>query len=318
MLDDSSIRSCDMPRNLDLSALRSLAVVAEAGGVTRAAGLLNLTQSAVSMQLKRLEESLGLDLLDRSGRRAALTPTGEVLVSYARRMLALNDEALARLTRCHEEGEIVLGVPHDIVYPAIPRVLQRFAADFPRVKVNLISSFTLRLKEEFDRGELDVILTTEDSPQAEGETLARSDLAWIGAPGGQAWRTRPLRLALESQCYFRKGVLRRLDAAGIPWETAVDSSSTRTSEAVVSADLAVIVQIEGHEPAHLERIAHNGQLPDLGSVHVNLFARAPARVPAQRDLVELIRREYAAAAPARARAPVGEASPLSLRDSAAA
>ena len=104
-----------MPRNLDLTALRSFVAVADAGGVTRAAGLLNLTQSAVSMQIKRLEEALGLTLLDRSRRGVALTAEGEQLLRYARRMVALNDEAVARMTANEYEGEITLGVPHDVV-----------------------------------------------------------------------------------------------------------------------------------------------------------------------------------------------------------
>jgi DNA-binding transcriptional LysR family regulator len=234
---------------------------------------------------------------------------GEQLLSYARRMVALNDEAWGRLTRCRCEGEIVLGVPHDVVYPAIPRVLQRFAADYPRVTVNLISSFTLELQDQFERGEIDVMLTTEDGPARGAETLAKRSLVWIGAPGGQAWRNRPLRLAFESRCYFRKGVQRRLDDAGIPWEMAVESNSTRTNEAVVSADLAVIAYLEGMESQHLERIAHGGQLPELPSVHLNLYARDPARTDAQADLVDLIRREFAASAPQRVRPEVVRAIP---------
>jgi DNA-binding transcriptional LysR family regulator len=254
------------------------------------------------MQLKRLEESLGLDLLDRSGRGIALTPTGDQLVSYARRMLALNDEAWSRLTRCHTEGEITLGVPHDIVYPAIPRVLRRFALDYPRIKVNLLSSFTLRLKEQFEAGEVDVILTTEDAPAPGGEMLAKRPLAWIGAPGGVAWKQRPLRLAFESRCYFRKLVMRRLDDSGIAWDMLADSSSSRTSEALVSADLGVFVQIEGNEPPHLERIHHGGQLPDLGETCINLYVRSAPRSPAQEELADLLRTEVAAPVAPRARA----------------
>ena len=119
-----------MARNLDLTALRSFVAVADAGGVTRAAGFLNLTQSAVSMQLKRLEDGLGIALLDRSARTIALNPMGEQLLSYARRMLALNDEIYGRMTSTDYEGEITVGVPSDIIYPAIPLVLQRFAQDF--------------------------------------------------------------------------------------------------------------------------------------------------------------------------------------------
>ena len=104
-----------MPRNLDLTALRSFVTVAECGGVTRAAGQRNLTQSAVSMQLKRLEEALDQPLLDRTGRGVTLTAQGEQLLSYGRRMMALNDEVWARMTHQAFEGEIVLGVPHDVV-----------------------------------------------------------------------------------------------------------------------------------------------------------------------------------------------------------
>ena len=111
-------------RNLDVTTLRSFVAVAEAGGVTRAAGFLHLTQSAVSMQLKRLEELLGLELLDRSGRTIALTASGEQLLVYARRMVALNDEVMTRLTDQAYDGQIALGVPHDIIYPVIPQVFK--------------------------------------------------------------------------------------------------------------------------------------------------------------------------------------------------
>ena len=128
-----------MPRNLDMTALRSFVTVAEAGGVTRAAGVLNLTQSAVSMQLKRLEEALDLQLLDRSARTIGLTAQGEQLLGYGRRMIAMNDEIYRKLTAQEFEGELKLGVPHDIIYPTVPRILKQVAADFPRMRVRLMS-----------------------------------------------------------------------------------------------------------------------------------------------------------------------------------
>ncbi len=216
-----------MPRNLDLTALRSFVAVADSGGVTRAAGLMNLTQSAVSMQLKRLEEGLDVSLLDRSARRIGLTSAGEKLLTYARKMLDLNDEAYTQLTDQAYEGEIVLGVPHDIVYPQIPQVLQRFATEFPRVKVQLVSSYTRELRSLFTKGECDIILTTEDSLHGNGENLAVCDLVWVGAPNGNSWKARPLRLAFENNCLFRGTVLDSLDEAGIAWEMAVESNSSR-------------------------------------------------------------------------------------------
>ena len=135
-----------MPRNLDLTALRSFTAVADAGGVTRAAAQLNLTQSAVSMQLKRLEESLGLPLLDRSARTIALTAQGEQLLAYARRLLALNDEAWGRLTHPAFEGVLDFGVPHDIIYPHVPGVLRHFSAEYPRVQA--AAAFALHLRAQ--------------------------------------------------------------------------------------------------------------------------------------------------------------------------
>jgi DNA-binding transcriptional LysR family regulator len=281
-----------MARNLDLTALRSFVTVAESGGVTRAAQQLHLTQSAVSMQLKRLEESLNQPLLDRSGRGVSLTNQGEQLLSYGRRMLALNDEVMARMTGDAFEGEIRLGVPSDIVYPQIPHVLQRFDREFPRVRVNLFSSYTRKLKEMIESGELDLILTTEDECDAEGERLSRQRLVWVGAPGGNAFRMRPLRLAFERACLFKPWVFKALDARGIPWEMAVDTGSTRTVEATVSADLAVHAMLDCAVSPYLERISHGGTLPELPTTRINMY-RAPHAKGALVDaLEEMLRDAY--------------------------
>ncbi len=260
-----------MARNLDLTSLRSFVTTADMGGVTRAASVLNLTQSAVSMQLKRLEEGLGLQLMDRSNRTIGLTPEGEQLLGYARQMLALNDEALGRLTANDYEGEIVLGVPHDIVYPVLPPILRQFAADFPRMQVRLISSFSKQMKEQFAKSEIDVLLTTEYDTPAESVALREIPLVWVGAPDGQAWKQRPLRLAHEGRCIFRQITQRRLEEAGIPWIMALDTNSARSSEATVSADLAVHSMLEGTLPPQLAQVDHNGTLPDLGTCFVNLY-----------------------------------------------
>lgn len=261
-------------RNLDITTLRALVAVTDHGGVTRAAAMLNLTQSAVSMQIKRLEDMLGLSLFDRGNRRVSLTASGEQLVRYARRILALNDEAVGRLTEDLYEGELRLGVPHDIVYPVVPRVLKQFNAAYPRVNVHLRSSSTVKLREEFARGEVDLILTTEEGVDEGGETLTEMALRWTGAPGGTSWKRRPLRLAFCTNCIFRPIVLRKLEQAGIDWEMAVLSEDDRAVEALVSADLAVGALLEDSIPPHQEAIEPGTALPDLGVQKINLYARA--------------------------------------------
>ncbi|MEJ6401389.1 LysR family transcriptional regulator [Yoonia sp. 2307UL14-13] len=281
-------------RNLDMTALRSFVAVAETGGVTKAAGSLNLTQSAVSMQLKRLEEMLDIALLDRSARQIGLTPQGEQLLSYARRIVTLNDEVYGKLTATAFEGEVTLGVPHDIVYPVIPRVMQRFAAAYPRVRIHLVSSYTRKLIDDLNRGQIDIILTTEDSVGTGGETLVKLPLVWVGAPGGQIWKQRPLRLAYEQRCIFRQYVQRRLDDAGIPWEMVVDSNSTRTIEATVSADLAVHTMLEGTSPRHFEPIQHGGALPRLLDLNINMYRNGVKDGPVMTDLSKFIRDGFCA------------------------
>ena len=282
-----------MIRNLDTTALRSFIAIADAGGVTRAAGFLNLTQSAVSMQIKRLEDLLQVQLFDRSARKIALTAAGEQLLGYARRMLLLNDEVLGRLMHDTFEGTITLGVPHDIVYPAIPGVLRCFACDYPKMRVQLVSSFTRVLLAQFGRGECDLILTTEDLVGDGGETLAELPLVWVGAPGGQAWRSRPVPLAYEHNCVFRQGVQAALDQAGVAWVMAVESDSTRAIEASVVADLAVHTLLAGSEPSYLERIDHAGALPDLARKKVNLYMSRTLPSAPLLALAGLIRDAYA-------------------------
>ncbi|MEW9921496.1 LysR family transcriptional regulator [Marimonas sp. MJW-29] len=280
-------------RNLDVTTLRSFVAVADSGGVTRAAGFLHLTQSAVSMQLKRLEEMLGLPLFDRTGRTIALTASGEQLLVYARRMIALNDEVITRLTDHAYEGEILLGVPHDVVYPAVPQVLKQFHAAYPRVKVQLEASFTRTLKEQFAKGDCDVIVTTETGVDQGGETLTTKPLVWVGAPGGTAWRQRPLQLAFCRYCVFRPHIVAALDAMDIDWEMSVDTESDRAIEAAVSADLAVHALIEGTQPPYLEPIDHGGALPALPVQKINLYGATESGDEVRNTLVNMLRSAFA-------------------------
>lgn len=295
MIDPLSITEIDMARNFDLTALRSFVAVADSGGVTKAAGHLNLTQSAVSMQLKRLEEALDIKLLDRANRTVTPTAEGEQLLSYARRMLSLNDEVWGRLTAREFEGEIKLGVPHDIIYPYIPPILRSFAQDFPRMQIKLISAPTTELRDMFGRGACDMILTTEEQPGPGGEVLVQLPLVWLGAEGGQAWKQRPLPVAFCTRCIFRKGVLRKLDEAQFEWEMVVDSDLDNAVEAVVSADLAVHAAVAGFSPHQAAPIPDQSALPDPGQTQIILYAQ-PSKDVVRDGLSKMIRQTYAAAA----------------------
>jgi DNA-binding transcriptional LysR family regulator len=285
------ITESDMPRNLDTSALRAIVAVADAGGVTRAASMLNLTQSAVSMQIRRLEENLGIDLFTRAARKMEPSRAGEQLISYARRMLALNDEALMSLAPQAFEQELRLGVPYDIVAPQMPGILKRLSSGWPKMRINLVSSYTKTLKEGFARGDYDLILTTEQRPDPQAEVLASRRLVWVGAGDSSAHEARPLRLAFKETCFFRPVAHAALDAAGIPWESAFNGDSEAVVEATVAAGLGVTVRMEGSVPSHCIEWGVEQGLPTLGSSQICLYDSGQARG----ELADALRAELRAA-----------------------
>ena len=276
-------------RNLDLTSLRSFVAVVESGVVTRAAKAVNKSQSAVSMQLKRLEDLLGVALHERRGRQNVLTEAGDQLLVDAKRMVALNDEVFARMTDHAFKGKIALGVPSDIIYPIVPMVLKIFAAEFSGVQVQLISSYTSTLKEKFKKGEIDIILTTEAELDAGAETLKQTSLRWVGAHNGKAWCAEPLPYVSCRHCIFENSCLRVLKTAGISFEVVSHADSDRAAEAMVAADIAVTTRLEGYHPSHLECIDSKGKLPDLGVQKINIYGPLQESDYAQR-LMDILRK----------------------------
>jgi DNA-binding transcriptional LysR family regulator len=280
-------------RNLDIGSLRSLLTVAQVGGITRAAQRLNLSQSAVSLQIKRLEETFGQQLLERQGRGIALTAHGEQLVALARRLVEFNDETWERMTAAPAaKGEIRLGSPDDIMHPRVPLAMRAHAHAHPGVTVNLQSGQTATLKDRFARGELDVILTTEAETGPDAECLVREPLVWIGAPGGRAWRRRPLPLGTVAGCIFNRAAIDSLDAAGFDWALALDSVSNPAMDASILADMVVRLQMQSTVPAHFETIAHGGALPPLPAFHINMYLTGGPRRRLVEPLAEALRIAY--------------------------
>ncbi|MEM9726069.1 MAG: LysR family transcriptional regulator [Pseudomonadota bacterium] len=279
-----------MARNLDLAALRSLIAVAETGGVTRAAERLHLTQSAVSMQIKRLEETLGVALLHREGRGVVVTKAGEELLAQARRLLALNDEIWARTAAPRFVGELTLGMPHDVAHLVAPAVLKRFHIDHPQVRVSLVTPPTVELLRDWADRKVDVILTTEFDCGPGGETLTRRPLVWVGAPEGRAWRRRPVPLAFPQRCAFRTATFTALDQAGLEWDWTIDTANTLAETASIAADLAICTLMRRTIPPQLQEIDHGGALPDVADVLLNIYGPAEPGEPLAMELDAYVRR----------------------------
>ena len=205
-----------MPRNIDIGLLRTFIAVSETGGMTSGSRILNLTQAAVSQQIKRLEELFEAELFDRSQRQ--LTPAGERLMGNARRIIAMNDEIWGLMTSPDFEGEVRLGVPHDIVGPFMPPILRSFGYTWPRVRVTLVCETTPRLLGLLKDGKIDLTLTTEAEPGDMHELLLTDPLVWVGARDGNAHTRDPLPISLGNEtCAFRAAALKALTKAGRNW-----------------------------------------------------------------------------------------------------
>ena len=280
------------PQTFDLGTLRSLVTIAESGSMTRAAARLFLTQSAISMQIKRLETSLGFSLFERTSQGMSLTSEGEQLLQFARRMLALNDEAMGRLTSPDYEGVVRFGAPGDIVYPQIPQVLKEFSRDFPRVQIKFTTLGTFNLLREFEQGKHDIVLTTEQTPREGGEIIVTHPLVWIGATDGQAWKKRPIPLGFARHCAFRAGVIEALDAAGVPWVDQVRSENEAAIDAMIAADFCVGARLSSSNLPDTGIIDHGGQLPDLPDYSIALYCGEKQANPVVRTLADYLRRAH--------------------------
>ncbi len=283
-----------MAREIDLSLVRAFVAVAETGGMTAAGKHLNLTQAAVSQQIKRLEEQFGTALFDRSQRKLDLTRSGERLLAHADRILALNEEIWGLMTSPGFEGQVRVGVPHDIIGVFMPPVLRNFAKAWPRVDISLVCSNSLALLKLLDQGEIDLILTTESGPNERSELLLADQLVWIGAPGGTAHERTPLPVALgDEQCTFRAAAVKALGATGRDWRFTCAVSNMSAFCATLEADLAVAPLLSQTVPEGLEILGAEQGLPALPTYYINLYVAPAGPGEIAQELAKQIRKSFA-------------------------
>ena len=263
-----------MTRNLDISVLRTFLSVAETTSMTTAANALNLTQAAVSQQVKRLEEMFGGQMFERDRRGMKLTAAGERLFGKARKMVALNDEIVTEMMAPTEEGEVRFGLPFDLVNTYLPPVMKNFAKAYPRVKISLVSMPSIKLREALRAGEIDLALVEDDNPANGDEVLAIDRLVWAGAKGGEAHLKRPLPVSFGSEtCVFRPAVRDALNEAGIEWWAISEIGNIEALNATVYIDLAVTALMRGTVPPTLQVLGPNSGLPTLPQFYVCLHMR---------------------------------------------
>jgi len=263
---------------LDPDLLASFVAVAEAGGFSEAAARVHRTQSAVSMQIKRLEERLGRTLFERSARGATLTPAGELLLPHARAILRAHREALALFERDAVQGRVVVGAPDDYAATFLPASLARFADTHPKVEVELLVAPSAELVPALARPDgPDLALVTAGSGERAAAILRREPLVWVAAEGHVLARRDPLPLALfHPGCAFRRAALSALAEAGRRYRIAYTSVSLSGVIAAVKSGFAVGVMLRASLVPGLSVLGPADGLPELPAMAIALV-RAEGR-----------------------------------------
>jgi len=279
----------------DLDALRSFVVGIELGGFAKAADRLGRSTSAVSAQLKKLEVQAGAPILRKAGRGLALTPTGETVLAYARRLIELNDEAVAAARGVELEGWVRIGLQEDFGETLLPEALGRFARAHPKVRVEARVERNAALIDGVISGKLDLALAWDsDVATPHCERVAETAMRWIGPAGrDDVWRAdggEPLPVAaMEAPCLFRRVAIDALDLAGISWRLTFVSASLAGVWAAAAAGLGFAVRTSLGLPANLRAFADDEcGLPPLPSLGLKLHRAEAEPGPATHRLATIV------------------------------
>lgn len=275
----------------DLDVLRTFVTGVEFNSFAKAADRLDRSTSAVSAQLKKLEEQVGTPILAKSGRGLALTPTGETLLSHARRLLELNDGIFQTLRESQTAGTIRLGLQEDFGEHFLSDILRRFVQTYPRVNLEVRIARNAELLALVERSNLDLALTWDTGHTSPYAThLGETQMHWIGArdtPLLTALDDSPLPLILfDAPCLLRSAATQALDAAHIPWRIALTSPSVGGIWAAVAAGLGLTLRTRIGLPSHLTVVSGLPPVPSLGYV---LHCDNDDPSPATQQLVALIK-----------------------------
>lgn len=261
--------------NLDMDAMRTLVAILQLGSLGRAAERIGRSQSAASQQIKKLESQLGQPLFRKQGRSMVLTETGELVHSYARRILELNDEAARSVVGMSVEGVVRFGLPGDFAETWLPAALGQFKRAHPAVRVDVEVERNGLLLERLDRGEFDLVLAMGHGSRSDARRLATLPMTWIGPAGTEVILKpgAPLDLALyNAPCFFRRAGIEALDKASLPWRLAYATASLQSLWAGVAAGLGITLRTTTGIPPSLMRLDERHGLPALPVVELCLHA----------------------------------------------
>ncbi len=267
---------------LELDILRTFVAIADTGSFTAAASIVFRTPSAVSMQIKKLEEMLGRPVFARDARSVSLTNDGVILLGYAKRLLSLNREAVSEFISPEISGVVRLGAPDDVGERILPDVLKRFARTHPKIAVDVVIDMSSSLIKRLQERRLDITLLTCQTDQVPegGEVLLTEQLVWAGAKGGCAHLCSPIPVSMwEEGCAWRAGAVEELDARKISYRIAYMSAHTAGQRAAIMSDLAVAPLPKSFVGDDMVVLGEEDGLPPIGTYSLGMIVRPDAEAP---------------------------------------
>lgn len=258
---------------LDIDQLRTFIAIAETGSFTKASDVVHKTQSAVSMQMKRLEERVGKPIFARDGRASRLTDEGERLLDYARRIVKLNMEAMASLSNAELSGRVRLGVPDDYADRYLPEIMARFSHTHANVELTVVCDPSTDLVDRIDTGDLDLAIVTDcEMMGRDVEIVRREPLLWVGSSRHSVHLEEPLPLALGRQsCNWRQEAIAQLQALGRRFRILYTSSNSTAVSAAVLAGLAISVLPESGLRPGMRVLGPSDGFPTLNPCRIGLI-----------------------------------------------
>lgn len=269
-----------MSHRLDIDQLKTFVSIAETGSFTAAAGEVHKTQSAVSMQMKRLEERVGRPIFERCGRQSHLTRDGIRLLEYARRIVRLSDEAIMALSEPELAGVICIGLPDDFADRLLPKVLASFAHSHPRIEINVTCAESMQVFKKIRAGELDLGIVTHGDCGGYGDIIRREGLHWVTSDLHDTHTMDPLPLAMGPiSCTWRKAAIQALDRIGRPYRIAYVSGSAVATTGAVNTGLAVSVMSGSTVRPEMRILTPADGFPELPPVDIALLRAEHAKLP---------------------------------------
>ncbi|MBV9076436.1 MAG: LysR family transcriptional regulator [Methylobacteriaceae bacterium] len=279
-----------MPHLLDVDQLRTFVAIADTGSFTRAADIVHKTQSAVSMQMKRLEERIGRPIFARDGRGSRLTEDGERLLDYARRIVRLNTECVSAFADANLVGRVCFGLPDDYADRYLPDILASFSRSNPRAEVTVLCEPTEHLRERVADGSLDLAIITQIDGRGDSEIVRTEQLLWVTSSRHAVHDENPLPLALDrGGCEWRRLAADALDSIGRPYRVAYLSWNATALGAAVAAGLAVAVLPESALKAGMRVLGARDGFPALPSCRIGLIQSTREQNPLADALADQIR-----------------------------